>query len=42
MLEADTKLLQNDLVEKLKFCDKAVMDQSVLKYFYDRDTETKL
>lgn len=39
MLQEDEAKLQRDIIKKLEYCDNAVMDQNMLKDFYDREVD---
>lgn len=39
MITKDEEYITTNFVEKLKFCDAAVMDQEFLKFYYDRDID---
>lgn len=39
MLAKDEEALRKNLVKKLKYCDEAVMDPSILQDFYDREVD---
>ncbi|XP_047528901.1 uncharacterized protein LOC125065378 [Vanessa atalanta] len=42
-LMKDIRVLQNNLLEKIKFCDESVVNQDILKQLYDREVDqTKL
>ncbi|XP_050343563.1 uncharacterized protein LOC126769055 [Nymphalis io] len=43
ILTKDVSVLQNNLLDKIKFCDESVVNQDVLKQMYDREVDqTKL
>lgn len=39
MLQEDESKLQHDTIKKIQYCDNAVMDQNMLKDFYDREVD---
>lgn len=39
MLSKDAEEIWNNLIKKLKYCDEVVMDQELLKEFYDREVD---
>lgn len=39
MLQEDESKLQRDIIKKLEYCDNVVMDQNMLKDFYDREVD---
>ncbi|XP_026321973.1 uncharacterized protein LOC113231709 [Hyposmocoma kahamanoa] len=43
MLQQDENTVKMNLIKKLEFCDEMIMDQNLLKEFYDREVDqTKL
>lgn len=39
MLQEDENKLQRDVIKKYEYCDNVVMDQNILKNFYDREVD---
>ncbi|XP_053603635.1 uncharacterized protein LOC128671300 [Plodia interpunctella] len=39
MLEEDEEQLRKSMVQKMKYCDEVVMDEELLKDFYDKEVE---
>lgn len=39
MLANDEDELKRDIIKKLQYCDQAIMDQDLLRDFYDREVD---
>lgn len=39
MIREDEKVVKQNFVKKLEFCDEMIMDENMLKEFYDREVD---